>query len=323
MTEALTCKPTLKDADKDSWTSRKGPQPGVRYRSGQPPQPPPWRYNTHDVRAFSKWKRKVEIWERQVSAYLPKNEAALLLYTSLTGEAEDEIEYMDMAQVDSKDGISHIMSVLEGALQQKITIFLKRRYLDDFEHLQRYANETLRAFANRYQRCETALQSVGISVGSMYDSEARGSRLLDRARVSREHPRMILVAAHHSLDFQSIKDAMMLMFPDHRGAPQLYGRDGNVLKGGGKGGKGSEHPGGKGAGKSKGSHHSSSSSSSNAAPRERRVYITDEAPEVQADDEILASDAGEPDDEDADEAGLPDIPEGDEDADEQEIDPAR
>ena len=79
----------------------------------------------------------------------------------------------------------------------------------------------------------------------------------------------------------------MLMFPDHRGVPQLHGRDTNVLKGGGKGGKGFERSGGKGAGKSKGSTPSSSSSSSNAAPRERRVCITNEAPQAQADDEPL------------------------------------
>ena len=48
---------------------------------------------------------RFRFWERQVSAFLPKNEAAALLYTSLTGESEDEIEHMDMAQVDSKDGI--------------------------------------------------------------------------------------------------------------------------------------------------------------------------------------------------------------------------
>ena len=55
---------------------------------------------------------------------------------------------------------------------------------------------------------------MNINIHGMHDQEARGSRLLDRARLSREHQRMILVAAGHQLDFDIIRDAMRMMFPD-------------------------------------------------------------------------------------------------------------
>ena len=83
-----------KEADRE-WNSRKGPMPGIKYRGGAPPAPPPWSYNRDDLRAYDKWERKVRVWELQVSSYLPKNEAAMMLYVSLRGEAEEELEHCD------------------------------------------------------------------------------------------------------------------------------------------------------------------------------------------------------------------------------------
>ena len=77
----------------DEWTVQKGPAPGVKYRSGAPPAPPSWNYGKDDLRAFQKWTRKLEVWRIQIAAYLPPNEAAMLLYVSLRGEAEEELEW--------------------------------------------------------------------------------------------------------------------------------------------------------------------------------------------------------------------------------------
>jgi len=86
----------------DDWNPKKGPSPGVKYRSGQPPAPPQWSYAKDDPRAFSKWMRKLEIWKLQVSNYLPNEEAAMLLYTSLRGEAEEELEWVDLKNESSQ-----------------------------------------------------------------------------------------------------------------------------------------------------------------------------------------------------------------------------
>ena len=165
----------------DDWNPKKGPSPGVKYRSGQPPAPPQWSYAKDDPRAFSKWMRKLEIWKLQVSNYLPNEEAAMLLYTSLRGEAEEELEWVDLKKVNHPNGIDFIAETLKKPLQTR-EIYLKRRYLFEFEAIQRQPNESIRAFTNRYHRCERTLAAVGIDVTTMYDSESRGARLLDRLR---------------------------------------------------------------------------------------------------------------------------------------------
>ena len=72
----------------------------------------------------------------------------------------------------------------------------------------------------------------------MYDSEARGNRLLERARLSHQDQRLILVGARYSLAFEDIAESMAMQFPDFKGAPPVIGRDGqpvNRSKGSSKG----------------------------------------------------------------------------------------
>ena len=46
-------------------------------------QPPVWRYDRDDLRAYSKFVKKVEIWKLQVAPYMTPKEMALALYNSL------------------------------------------------------------------------------------------------------------------------------------------------------------------------------------------------------------------------------------------------
>ena len=62
-----------------------------------------WR---DDLRAFQKWTRKIEVWRIQIAAYLPPNEAAMLLHVSLKGEAEEELEWCDVSLINNEKGIS-------------------------------------------------------------------------------------------------------------------------------------------------------------------------------------------------------------------------
>ena len=59
-----------------SWTSRMGPERGVRWRGGTAPLPPKWSYDKEDLRAFAKYERKVRLWEIQVEPFMSKREAA-------------------------------------------------------------------------------------------------------------------------------------------------------------------------------------------------------------------------------------------------------
>ena len=132
--QALTChlmvamvEEDLLQSSSSHWNSRKGPEPGVKFRGGTPPSPPSWSYSREDLRAFTKWERKVRVWQVQIKSYLPANEAAMALYVSLRGEAEEELEHADLSLINHKDGIDFILDSLRTPLMTR-AIYLKRRY---------------------------------------------------------------------------------------------------------------------------------------------------------------------------------------------------
>ena len=124
-----------------------------------------------DLRAFAKWARKVEIWRVQIAAYMSRREAALLLYASLAGEAEAK---QPAGQYQLRRGIDYILSTLKAPMEQK-AVYQKRKFLADFEQLNRYPGEGLRTFANRYRRVEELLEALGVDITGMY-IRLRGTR---------------------------------------------------------------------------------------------------------------------------------------------------
>ncbi|CAK8985952.1 unnamed protein product [Durusdinium trenchii] len=110
------------------------PQPGVKFRGGAVPPAPQWHYEKGDLRAYQKWEKRVRMWMLQVQNYVPIRETGILLFQSLKGELEEELE------------------------------------------------------------------------------DARGARLLERARLSREHQRQVLIGAMQTLDFDTVKDVMMFQW---------------------------------------------------------------------------------------------------------------
>lgn len=63
-------------------------------------------------------------------------EAGLMLFASLTGEAEAESEHMSLAKVNSKEGVEYIISCLKGPLEQKV-LYQKRSLLAAYETVAR------------------------------------------------------------------------------------------------------------------------------------------------------------------------------------------
>ena len=55
----------------------------------------------------------------------------------------------------------------------------------------------------------------------MYDSEARGARLLERLRLTADQQRLVLIGAGQSLKFEDVKEAAQLQFPEHRQVPPV------------------------------------------------------------------------------------------------------
>ena len=280
-----------------SWTSAMGPQKGVKFRGGAPPQPPVWKYQPGDVRAFERYERKVELWRMQIRFYMTRAEAGLMLYSSLTGEAEQQLEYADMSKIFHEDGVQFVVDQLKNAFQQK-SVYVKRHVLHEYEHIYRYNMETLRGFINRYRRIEASLMSIGIDVSLTYDSEARGSRLLDRAKLTLEQQRMVLVGTGQRMDFDTVASALCMQFPEYRPAPPIAGKGDNN----GKGGKG-DGRGHSSSGQSSHHQHRRHDGKGNHFQKPQRVFET-VVEETNGDDGEAAPDDGA------------EIPEGEENDDE-------
>lgn len=77
--------------------------------------------------------KKVRIWELQMAAYASKPDQAFLLYNSLTGEAEQELEHLSIEELYKDNGIETILSMLKAPMEQKV-IYQKRKYLHEFEN---------------------------------------------------------------------------------------------------------------------------------------------------------------------------------------------
>ena len=145
--------------------------------------------------------------------------ASLSFYTSLQGEAELEMENVDMKRIHAKDGVEFILNRLRSAFKHK-TVYVKRHLLH--ENVARYSNESLRTYINRYKRTEGSLRAVGVDVTLTYDSESRGSRLLDRSKLSYDQQRLVLVSTNQSLDFEMVASALTMHFPEYRAPPPLF-----------------------------------------------------------------------------------------------------
>lgn len=105
--------------NQDEWASLSGPKPGLKWRGGSAPSPPQWKYDREDVRAWSKYQKKVELlWQLQCSAFMSKKEMSLALYTSLQGDLEQELEHMPVNQIYSDEGVNTIAQVCRRKLKE-------------------------------------------------------------------------------------------------------------------------------------------------------------------------------------------------------------
>ena len=310
------------DSSAASWNSRQGPEKHVKWRGGTPPSPPAWKPQANDLRAFSRWERRIEIWQLQIKPYMNDADAALMLMTSLSGEAELEVEHLDLKRVHHKDGIRYILDVLREPLQQK-QLFQKRNLLSSYETVSRHQGESLRQFINRYRRIGKDLEAIGITTASMYDSESKGNRLLERAKLAPDMQRLVIIAAGNSLHYEQIQNALCLQFPDFRPAPPVF-----YSGGGNRAGYSGKQNGSSSS--ASGSTYASSNSSSNSFAGKsskgsgkhpgKRAFITDHEGLPGINEEEQAEIENDPEVTDADEFQDPEEQNQGEDVQEQEDD---
>ena len=207
---------------------------------------------------------------------------------------------MSVEEIDNEQGVENIQSALRRPLQTR-AVYLKRRYLHEYEYIGRHGSESIRAFCNRYQRAEKSLLATGINVTAMYDGESRGSRLLDRMRLTPEQQRLVLVSTGQSLQFDAIRDAAQLQYPEHRPVPAVaYSRE---FDNGNRGNEPPRHPAPKG-GKADRDSSKGGKPKGKGGRQPYRAYVAEEAQQ--------------PDEKDP--PDLPDIPEDNEEQDDSEED---
>ncbi|CAK9109800.1 unnamed protein product, partial [Durusdinium trenchii] len=223
-----------KDDDSDktgaSWNSRKGPEPGIKWKTGQYPPVPLWKYDASDLRAFAKYKKKIEIWQLQMRPFASGKDQALLLYNSLSGEPEQELEHLSVDELYVENGVAKILELLQKPFEQR-QIYQKRRFLQDFENTRRFHGESMRAYVLRFRRVMRSLRAVGIEITATFDEEALGSRLLDRSGLSHSDQRMVLIGTQQSLAFETIAETLALQWPEFRPPPPIFTKEdlANVL----------------------------------------------------------------------------------------------
>ena len=162
----------------------------------------------------------MQVWMLQMKSYATDEDTALA-FSQLSGEAELEVERLDLSQVHAKNGVQYVLDALREPLQQK-QLFQKRRLLNEFESVARNNGESIRGYINRYNRVVRDLEAIGITATGMYDSESRGYRLLERSRLAPDLQRLVLIAAGNSLQYEKITDALLLQFPDFKQPPAVF-----------------------------------------------------------------------------------------------------
>ena len=213
--------------------------PQQRFRGGPPPATPSFTPDSKDPQAFRKWERKVQVWKREIGKYMDLSQAGLRLYGALSGDAEEEAQYLVIDQIDDDNGIEYIVDAMRRNFAEKNHL-RKSKLLTDHERIRRFAGESTRAYINRYKRVELALREIGINIAASYDAEARGHGLLETAMVGPTERRNIITMIQDVFEFNLVADALVELFPDSRPPPACVTASGLPValrgKGAGKGG---------------------------------------------------------------------------------------
>ena len=191
------------------------PPPGGRspYRGGSAPETPKFDGNSRDQLAFTKYKRKVEIYVLLAKPYIPKNEMALRLVKDLNDDAAEEIEPWieenGMEYFDCEEGVDKIIEALEPAFGER-KLKKKTNLISAFESILRDDGEALSRFVDRFKRTERRLIATGVA---RYDDEVRAHKLLTASRISVNVRNTLLATAGHVYSFARIEDAIKVIYP--------------------------------------------------------------------------------------------------------------
>ena len=157
-----------------AWDPRKGPAPGIRWKSGAPPAPPRYTADAKEVGSFDRFVRRVRLWAKRAASWMTDGDAALLLVESLSGAAERELEFTPLEDIE-RGGVEFILQTLEKSSNEHI-VYRKHHYLRSWETVRRQGGETMRAYIHRFDLLHRQLAHVDVDVKAMYSGEALGHR---------------------------------------------------------------------------------------------------------------------------------------------------
>ena len=196
-----------------------GPAPGIRWKSGAPPAPPKYTADAKEVGSFDRYSRRVRLWAKRASGWMTDGDAALLLVESLSGAAERELEFTPLVEIEN-GGVEFVLQQLEASSNEHL-VYRKHHYLRQWETVRRKVGETMRAYIHRFDQLHKQLSHIDVDVKATYSGEALGHRLLERAGLSTEQARMVLIGSGQSFAYPSIRDSLLLQYPDTLPVPAI------------------------------------------------------------------------------------------------------
>lgn len=106
--------------------------------------------------------RKIDAW-RRVTRIKPHKQA-LVLYNSLTGRAWRDAEELDLAALDSPQGVEHFIGWVTNRYLDKEVIKAGRYMSEFFKQFKRQSNQEIREYNTEFDRHLAKLKEIGCSL---------------------------------------------------------------------------------------------------------------------------------------------------------------
>ena len=210
-------------SDRRRRRGRRGSRHSVRdkhWRGGTPAPPPEFDGDViKDPACLRKWVKLVEVWLAKTKEQLPPNEQALALYSALKGKAYTRVENWPVSKFNCADGVQIIIEAMEGYKEFKMA--RTGAEIVKYENITRTDGESVIDFVERFENTEENLRSIGIAP---YPTEGRSVKLLKGARLNREGYHHVLSHSRGAFDYDSLRDAMRVQFPQAHTLAALLGK---------------------------------------------------------------------------------------------------
>ncbi|CAE7400538.1 GIP [Symbiodinium sp. CCMP2456] len=181
-----------------------------RWRSGAIPPAPVFDGDIEkDPYCLRHYKRKLGRWLRITKEFLPPNEQALRALEQLRGEAELEFEEVDDARFDCPDGIDKLLKDLEVSFGER-ELFRQGGTIREFEQVCRLQGESVSAFIRRFRLLERKLKDNRVPP---YPEQARVVKLLDGLRLDDKSVSAVLLAAGNEYNMNKVLEALRIQYP--------------------------------------------------------------------------------------------------------------